>query len=235
MLFNTINKQDLYESEYFNLFSNISCDLETKWIFGKKFMNHLKSNDFIGLSGHIQFSKVTGIKINEEPKSELKVDESENLKLEMLSLMDSFLKIKATGAIHKNFMNGSIDIAGKEILAEAIITLLTERDSKDKTKLLEGLKNNVRDWEAIDLEIEKINKKRPSLKNINRVSKLLEKYSNDDNTLILFVESTIKKFKNIDTLKEYSQIITDSKVSESTKFRLLNIYKERIKQIESCL
>jgi hypothetical protein len=182
-----------------------------------------------------KFSKVTGIKINEEPKSELKVDESENLKLEMLSLMDSFLKIKATGAIHKNFMNGSIDIAGKEILAEAIITLLTERDSKDKTKLLEGLKNNVRDWEAIDLEIEKINKKRPSLKNINRVSKLLEKYSNDDNTLILFVESTIKKFKNIDTLKEYSQIITDSKVSESTKFRLLNIYKERIKQIESCL
>jgi len=71
-----------------------------------------------------KFSKVTGIKINEEPKSELKVDESENLKLEMLSLMDSFLKIKATGAIHKNFMNGSIDIAGKEILAEAIITLL---------------------------------------------------------------------------------------------------------------
>ncbi len=62
MLFNTINKQDLYESEYFNLFSNISCDLETKWIFGKKFMNYLKSNDFIGLSGHIQFSKETGLR-----------------------------------------------------------------------------------------------------------------------------------------------------------------------------
>lgn len=182
-----------------------------------------------------KFSKVSGYKVNEEPKSEFKVDELENLKLEMLSLMDSFLKIKAVGAIHKNFMHGSIDIAGKEILAEAIITLLTEKDSKEKTKLLEGLKNSVRDWEAIDLEIEKINKKRPSLKNISRVNKILDKYSSDESTLILFVESTTKKLKSVETLKEYSQIISESKLSESTKSSLLIIYNERIKQIESSL
>ncbi len=62
MLFNTINKQDLYESEYFNLFSNISCDLETKWEFGQEFMNYLKNKDFIGLTGRIEFNKETNLR-----------------------------------------------------------------------------------------------------------------------------------------------------------------------------
>jgi hypothetical protein len=178
-----------------------------------------------------KFSKVNGIKINEEPKIENKVDDLDILKLEMLNLMDNFLKVRLTGPVHNKLMFGSFSIDGKDMLAEAIITLLGDKDNKSQTKILESLKTKIKDWEVIDSEIEKINKVRPNLKNINRVSQLLEKYSSDESTLILYVESTINKFKNIETLNQYSSLIKESSLSEESKSKLINIYNQRIKQL----
>lgn len=181
-----------------------------------------------------KFSNVTGFKVNEEPKQvEQKIDEIDKFKGDLLNLMDNFLKVKAYGPIHRKLMRGELSVDGKDLLAEAIIILLTERDNKSKTKLLEGLKNKINDWEVIDSEIEKVKNSKISTKNINRVVKLLDKYSSDEETLILYVESTINKFKSIDTLNEYSEIISGSKLSIDSKNKLINIYNQRIKQISS--
>lgn len=181
-----------------------------------------------------KFSNVSGFKVNEEPKQvEQKIDEIDQFKGDLLNLMDSFLKVKAYGPIHRKLMRGELSVDGKDLLAEAIIILLTERDNKSKTKLLEGLKTKINDWQVIDSEIEKVSNGKISTKNINRVVKLLDKYSSDEQTLLLYVESTINKFKNIETLNEYSQIISQSKLSDESKNKLINIYNQRIKQIGS--
>ena len=63
MLSNTINKHNLYESNYyFDSLSDISCDFEKKWEFGQEFMNYLKNNYFTGLSGQIQYNKDLGLR-----------------------------------------------------------------------------------------------------------------------------------------------------------------------------
>ena len=67
MFSHTINKHELFNSKYFNSLSKVSCDLESKWIYGPKFMNHLKMNDFIGLSDQVKFHKQSGL------RSELKL------------------------------------------------------------------------------------------------------------------------------------------------------------------
>jgi hypothetical protein len=180
-----------------------------------------------------KFSKITGQKINEQPKVEQKFDEVDELKLEMMNLMDSFLKVRLEGPVHNKLMFGAFSIAGKDLLAEAILSLLNDKTSKDKTKVLESLKNKISDWESIDSEIEEINKKRPSINKFNRVNKLIEKYSSDEDTLIMFVESTVNKLKNQETIKEYSQIVSESRLSQKTKDKLNFIYNERIKQINS--
>jgi hypothetical protein len=182
-----------------------------------------------------KFSKVTGIKINEEPKIENKVDEVDELKLEMITLMDNFLKVRASGPIHNKVLNGSISIAGKDLLAEAIVILLSDKTNKEKTKVLESLKTKISDWQTIDAEIEKINQKRPSINNVNRINKLIEKYSSDEDTLILYVESTVNKLKNLDTINQYSKLISESNLSNQTKSKLVEIYNNRIKQISSIL
>jgi hypothetical protein len=181
-----------------------------------------------------KFSNVTGFKVNEEPKQiEQKIDEVDQFKIDLLNLMDSFLKVKVYGPIHRKLMRGELSVDGKDLLAEAIIILLTERDNKSKTKLLENLKTKINNWEVIDSEIEKVKNSKISTKNINRVVKLLDKYSSDEETLVLYVESTITKFKSIENLSEYSQIISESKLSNDSKNKLINIYNQRIKQISS--
>jgi hypothetical protein len=51
-------------------------------------------------------------------------------------------------------------------LGSPIIILLTERDNKSKTKLLENLKTKINNWEVIDSEIEKVKNSKISTKNI---------------------------------------------------------------------
>ena len=52
----------------------------------------------------------------------------------------------------------------------------------------------------------------------------IDKYSSDEETLVLYVESTINKFKNTENLSEYSQIISESKLSDDSKNKLINIW-----------
>lgn len=181
-----------------------------------------------------KFSKITNQKINEEPKQEVKkIDEADAIKYRMIDLMDKFLSIQTYGPVDKYQRAGLIKIMGKEMLAEAISDMLVDISTKDKTKLLESLKSEIKDWEVIDNKIESLEEKRPSLNNRNKIKSLLEMYS-DEALLIEVSENKVNKINKVDTLFDYIKLINESsKLKDDTKIKMVKIYTERIKQIES--
>jgi hypothetical protein len=169
-----------------------------------------------------KFSKITNQKVSEEPKIENKVDESSLLKVKMVNLMDQLLKIQSYGSVDNRFLSGSVKIQGKEMLAEALLDLLSEKNIDAQTKVLEGLKSKIRDWETIDNEIESIKKSDVSLNNKSKFSKILEKYT-DQETLYLYFESKIKKIENKKTLSDYKELLLESNIEKSVKNRILQL------------
>jgi hypothetical protein len=180
-----------------------------------------------------KFSKITNQKINEEPKVEKTINEGDILKAKVMNLMDDLLTIRTYGPVDRYLRAGSIKIAGKEMLAEAILDMLTEKSTDDKTKLLESLKSQIKDWEVIDNQIEYLNSgNKPSLNSKNKFSQLLEMYSDDEELFVEVLESTVNRINNTKTLEDYSTLTTESKLSEETKSKISEIYSNRIKQIE---
>lgn len=169
-----------------------------------------------------KFSRITNQKVSEEPKVENKVDESSLLKVKMVNLMDQLLKIQSYGPVDNRFLTGSVKIQGKEMLAEALLDLLSEKSIDDKTKVLEGLKNKIRDWETIDNEIESIRKTEVSLNNKSKFSKILEKYK-DEETLLLFLESKIPNIKDSKTISDYKELTINSNLSKEAKSKILDL------------
>jgi|LakMenEpi03Aug12_release.lakeMendotaPanAssembly.Ray.scaffolds.fasta_scaffold52760_4 hypothetical protein len=180
-----------------------------------------------------KFSKITNQKVNEEPKVEKTINEGDILKAKVMNLMDDLLTIRTYGPVDRYLRAGSIKIAGKEMLAEAILDMLTEKSTDDKTKLLESLKSQIKDWEVIDNQIEYLNSgNKPSLNSKNKFSQLLEMYSDDEELFVEVLESTVNRINNTKTLEDYSTLTTESKLSEETKSKISEIYSNRIKQIE---
>ena len=181
-----------------------------------------------------KFSKITNQKVGVEPKVEHKVDEATSIKYRMIDLMDRLLSVTTYGPVINYDVAGTIKIAGKEMLAEAIADMLADVSTKDKTILLESLKSEVRDWEVIDNKIESLNKERASLNNKSKMFKLLEMYGDDEDMLITIVEAKSLKITNKKTLVDYNLLISENKtLSSETKSKLVEIYSERIKQIDS--
>lgn len=180
-----------------------------------------------------KFSKITNQKVNEEPKVEKVINEGDILKAKVINLMDNILTIRTHGPISRYYDASSVKIAGKEMLAEAILVMLTEKSTDDKTKLLESLKSQIKDWEVIDNQIEYLNSgNKPSLSSKNKFSQLLEMYSDDEELFVEVLESTVNRINNTKTLEDYSTLTTESKLSEETKSKISEIYSNRIKQIE---
>lgn len=180
-----------------------------------------------------KFSKITNQKVNEEPKVEKTINEGDIIKSKVMNLMDNLLTIRTYGPVDRYLRAGSIKIAGKEMLAEAILDMLTEKSTDDKTKLLESLKSQIKDWEVIDNQIENLNSgNKPSLNSKNKFSQLLEMYSDDEELFVEVLESTVNRINNTKTLEDYSTLTTESKLSEDTKSKISEIYSNRIKQIE---
>jgi hypothetical protein len=180
-----------------------------------------------------KFSNITGQKVSQEPKKEVKIDEAQVLKSKMISLMNQFLSISFHGSNDYRLLGGGSKIKGQEMLAEAILDLLNDKTIKETTKLLESLKSEVSDWKAIDEKIEQINKTKTLISNRNKINSLLEKYS-DSETLLLIVEKNSAKINNIKTLNDYIQIISENNsINSEVKTQIVNIYQNRIKQLSS--
>ena len=178
-----------------------------------------------------KFSNITGQKVTEEPKKEVKqLNEEELFKIKLLSLMDSFLTVRMYGPVDNHQRAGLIKISGKELVVEAILDLLTEKSSKEQTKLLESLKNEVGDWEVIDSKIDFINREKALFKSRKRFNTLLENYTNE--SLIEKVQLNINKITKQRTLRDYIQLTQESKLSNEIKTNLVKIYTDRLNQLD---
>jgi hypothetical protein len=178
-----------------------------------------------------KFSNITDQKVGEEPKVEIKqLNEEELFKSKLMGLMNQILSIRTYGPVDRYQRAGLIKVAGKEMLVEAILDLLSEKSVKDQTKVLEGLKSELRDWEVIDAKIESLNKEKTLLSNRNKFKSLLESYTDND-LLLKVVENDVDKIKKEKTLTDYIQLTTESKLDSKTKIELVNIYSNRLNQL----
>jgi hypothetical protein len=175
-----------------------------------------------------KFSKITGQVINEEPKKETSINEKELTKSKIVNLMDRLLRIRSYGSVDNRFLSGSVKIEGKEMLAEAIIDFLSELSNKEQSKILEGLKSEIKDWDVIDKKIELLNKKEPSIENKSKFKSFLERWGSDEETLIMLAEINSDKIKNKETIVDYLSIIESSDISDNLKARLKEVYSKFI-------
>ena len=178
-----------------------------------------------------KFSKITGQKVNEEPKVEIKIDESELFRNRLMNLMDQFLSVQTYGPIDRYQRAGLIKIAGKEHLVEALLNLLQEKSTKDQTKLLEGLKSEIKDWEVIDNKIQILQEKNiPSTPNRNKFNSLVNKY--DGETLVEFTKESVSKITDRKVIEDYTTLVLENKsLDKGTKSQLVEIYNERLNQL----
>ena len=176
-----------------------------------------------------KFSKITNQKINQEPKVDKKIDEAEEFKFKMISLMERFLKVQANGPVDNRYLSGKVTIEGKEVLAEALLDLFSDSDSKKQKAILESLKSEIKDWNIIDQKIDSISKDNISIANKLKFQRMLERY--DDESVLLFTENNTEKITNKETLNEYALLVEKSNLKEETKQNVIEIYKDRIDKI----
>jgi len=190
-----------------------------------------------------KFSNITGQKVGEEPNKELKqFNEEDIFKSKVMSLMEDFLTIRTYGPIDRYLRAGNIKIGGKETFLEALMSLMSDKSLKEQSKLLESLKGDIRDWEAIDTKIDNINeeivktsKKNKTLSHRNKLSSLFEKYGQDEELLLQIVESDSKKISNIESVN--LRAITAEYMAEEGKYpnktfkKIAEIFYNRAKEI----
>lgn len=175
-----------------------------------------------------KFSNITGQPVSEKPKVVEQVDERKVLKVKMMKLMEQLLSVQTYGPVDRYLRAGAITIKGQELLAEALMQLLDEGSIKEQTKLLESLKAEVKDWQAIDTKIEELNNNRTNYKVNNKVNILLEKY--DSETLVEVLKEKVKSINDISLLEEYIKSFNQTSVDIN---EVSNIINERIKEIKN--
>ena len=117
-----------------------------------------------------KFSNISGSKVSEEPKVEVKqLNEEDMFKAKVLNLMDQLLSVRTYGPIDRYLRAGSIKIAGKEMFLEALMDALKGKSLKEETKILESLKASLKDWEVLDVKIDEANQKIEEVESKNKM------------------------------------------------------------------
>ena len=125
-----------------------------------------------------RFSNINSNKIDEELKTNPNkgVEELNNLKLNIINLMDKCLTIRSNGSAHRDLLNNSVDISGKEMFVNELIDMISGDSLKEQSNLLESLKYVIRDWNLIDEQVKFLNLKIDDINfikaNINHVKKI---------------------------------------------------------------
>jgi hypothetical protein len=171
-----------------------------------------------------KFSNITGQKVGEEPKKELKkFNEEDIFKAKVMNLMEDFLSIQTYGPIDRYLRAGNIKISGKETFLEALMSLMSDNSLKGQAKILESLKGQIKDWDAIDTKIQSVNEeivktseKNKTLSHRNKLSSLFEKYGQDEELLLQIVEIDSKKIKSAESAK--LRAITAEYMAEEGKY-----------------
>ena len=167
-----------------------------------------------------KFSKISGQKVNEMPKLIKSPEEMEleQIKFGLMKLLDNTLTIRSYGSTRKNILEDTVKIAGKEMFIEALIDFMSDKNYKEQIKLLESMKGDTKDWQAIDEKISDIHGQIQNVRNLttntNQVKKIkmfLETYGEDE------------RFESL--LESYVSKLTDGKEAYSAS----NLVKEMMK------
>lgn len=176
-----------------------------------------------------KFSKITNSKIGEEPKVEIKkLNEEEIFKSKVSNLIDNYLKIQTYGPIDRYLRAGNIKITGKEMFLEAIMALLSDETTKDKKKLLEGLKSNIKDWEFIDSKINDIDDTNEDFRIKYNLNRIIERYSEDKELLSEVLQEKINKISSKSILETYSKYLQKSNIIN--KENLISSIDEKLRK-----
>jgi hypothetical protein len=184
-----------------------------------------------------KFSNITGQKVSEEPKVEIKITEADIFKSKVLALMDDLLKVQMYGPITRYHVAGTMKVAGKELFLEALMDLLDNKSNVDKVKLLESLKSKINDWKSIDETIDQIKSEPVGLyKHKSIVKSLYNKYKNDKNILIEQTKKSAQKIKNSGNAflryKACESLINDTDFNSDILSEMASTYLERKKELD---
>jgi hypothetical protein len=191
-----------------------------------------------------KFSNITNQKVGEEPKKELKqFNEEDIFKAKVMNLMEDFLTIQTYGPIDRYLRAGNIKISGKETFLEALMSLMSDNSLKGQAKILESLKGQIKDWDAIDTKIQGVNEeivksseKNKTLSHRNKLSSLFEKYGQDEDLMLQIAEKDSKKIKSAESAK--LRAITAEYMAEEGKYpktafkMIAETFYARFKEIE---
>lgn len=153
-----------------------------------------------------KFSNITNQKIGSEPKEEQKLNEEQHLKNDIMNLMEQFLCIRTYGPVDRYQRAGLIQISGKEIFLEALMNLFKISSIKEKTKLLESLRGEFKDWQLLDNKLDQFtnesNNHSVNTQVIIQKNNLLKSFENlekDEEMFLKKIEESCKKIKNYDS------------------------------------
>ena len=190
-----------------------------------------------------KFSNISNVKVGQEPeKKEVKLNEEEVFRSQVVSLMDSYLRIQTYGPVDRYLRAGTLKISGKELFTEALLTLMSDKSLKGQTAILESLKSTVRDWESIDEKIDQLNSKIEETESKNKMIEhrdklvsLFERYGKDEEILLKMVESSSEKIKTSE--KAHMRSLTAEYMSLEGKYpkevfvKISEKYKQRANQL----
>ena len=190
-----------------------------------------------------KFSNISNAKVGQEPeKKEVKINEEDAFKAQVVSLMDSYLRIQTYGPVDRFLRAGTLKISGKEMFAEALLTLMSDKSLKEQSAILESLKSTVGDWESIDEKIDQLNSKieetqtkNKMIEHRDKLESLYERYGKDEEILLKMVESSSEKMKTSE--KAHLRALTAEYMSNEGKYpkevfvKISEKYTERANQL----
>jgi hypothetical protein len=183
-----------------------------------------------------KFSNITGQKVSQEPKIEVKITEADVFKSKVMSLMDDFLRVQMYGPITRYHVAGTMKVAGKELFIEALLDLLDDKSNGDKIKMLESLKSKVTNWEYLDEKIDEIKSQPKNLfKHKSVIKSLYNKYKSDKDLLIEQTKKSASKLKSTDIIdsryKACENLKEDSNFSTELISLMSDIYLNRLNEL----
>jgi len=182
-----------------------------------------------------KFSSISGQKVNEEPKVEVKKELNELmiLKAGIIKLMDNLLTIQTYGSTRRDIIQNNVKITGKEMFAEALIDFLGDKSLNDQIKALESLKSESRDWQSIDNKVNdlhnEISEKLTLSDNVNQIKKIktfLETYGSDER-FDSILETYTNRVKN--GKEAYLRSLTANKMASDVNYT--NYSKDKLSRI----
>lgn len=185
-----------------------------------------------------KFSKITGQKVAEEPKVEIKITEADVFKSKVMSLMDDLLRVQMYGPITRYHVAGTMKVTGKELFLEALMDLLDAKSNGEKIKLLESLKSKITDWQIIDETINTLSLEPSDLyKQRSVIKSLYNKYKSDTNLLMEQTEISANRIKNSESVflkyKACESLLDDSNFNPELIQKMSEKYLNRLNQLNN--